>query len=262
MDLSGKVALVTGGASGIGAAAVDRLVAAGAQVVVVDLDGAGAAAVAGRSGGFALQADVTDPAAMPAAVAAAEERFGRLDVVLLNAGITGRQTGVENLDVAGYRQIVGVNLDHVVFGLTAAVPALRRAGGGNIVATSSLAGLVPLPGDALYAATKHAVVGYVRSAAETLVADGIRVNAVCPGYADTPLIAEVREQFGDFPMLSADDVAAAVEQILDRGEPGECWFVQPGREPAPYGFRGVPSPRGAGRPPEVGLHGSGSGTGG
>lgn len=252
MDLAGKVALVTGGASGIGAAAVDRLAAAGAQVVVVDRDADGAAAVAEKVGGSAFPADVTDPSAMPAAVAAAEERYGRLDVVLLNAGVTAGQSGTEDLDLEAYRRIVGVNLDHVVFGLTAAVPALRRAGGGRVIATASLAGLVAMPGDALYTATKHAVVGYVRSAAATLAAEGIRVNAVCPGFADTPLIAGVREQFGDFPMLTADDVAAGIEGILERGEPGECWFVQPGREPAPYGFRGVPSPRGAGRPPEVG----------
>lgn len=252
MDLTGRVALVTGGASGIGAAAVDRLVAAGAQVVVVDLDAEGAAVVAEKAGGLAFPADVTDPSAMPAAVAAAEERYGRLDVVLLNAGVTGGQSGTEDLDLAGYRRVVGVNLDHVVFGLSAAVPALRRSGGGRVVATASLAGLVELPGDALYTATKHAVVGYVRSAAATLAAEGIRVNAVCPGFADTPLIAGVREQFGDFPMLTADDVAAGIEGILERAEPGECWFVQPGRDPAPYGFRGVPSPRGAGRPPEVG----------
>lgn len=252
MDLTGRVALVTGGASGIGAAAVDRLVAAGAQVVVVDLDAEGADVVAEKAGGLAFPADVTDPSAMPAAVAATEERYGRLDVVLLNAGVTGGQSGTEDLDLAGYRRVVGVNLDHVVFGLSAAVPALRRSGGGRVVATASLAGLVELPGDALYTATKHAVVGYVRSAAATLAAEGIRVNAVCPGFADTPLIAGVREQFGDFPMLTADDVAAGIEGILERAEPGECWFVQPGRDPAPYGFRGVPSPRGAGRPPEVG----------
>lgn len=252
MDLTGRVALVTGGASGIGAAAVDRLVAAGAQVVVVDLDAEGAAVVAEKAGGLAFPADVTDPSVMPAAVAAAEQRYGHLDVVLLNAGVTGGQSGIEDLDLVGYRRVVGVNLDHVVFGLTAAVPALRRSGGGRVVATASLAGLVELPGDALYTATKHAVVGYVRSAAATLAAEGIRVNAVCPGFADTPLIAGVREQFGDFPMLTADDVAAGIEGILERAEPGECWFVQPGRDPAPYGFRGVPSPRGAGRPPEVG----------
>lgn len=252
MDLSGRVALVTGGASGIGAAAADRLVTAGAQVVVVDRDADAAAALAERVGGLAVPADVTDPAAMPAAVAAAEDRFGRLDVVLLNAGVTAGQSGIEDLDLEGYRRIVGVNLDHVVFGLAAAVPALRRAGGGHVVATSSLAGLVGMPGDALYTATKHAVVGYVRSAAPTLAPEGIRVNAVCPGFADTPLIARVREQFGDFPVLTADEVAAGIEDILERGEPGECWFVQPGRAPAPYGFRGVPSPKGAGLPPAIG----------
>ncbi|MEQ3554137.1 SDR family NAD(P)-dependent oxidoreductase [Pseudonocardia nematodicida] len=254
MDLSGRVALVTGGSSGIGAAAVGRLAAAGASVLVVDRDEAGATAVAARTGGAAFPADVTDPEALPAAVAAAEERFGRLDVVLLNAGTTAGQSGIEGLDVDGYRRIVGVNLDHVVFGLSAAVPALRRTGGGRVVATASLAGLVPMPGDALYTATKHAVVGYVRAAAPTLAADGITVTAVCPGFVDTALIAGVRDRFGDFPLLTADDVAAAIGTVLERGEPGECWFVQPGRDPAPYGFRGVPSPQDAGRPPEIQWH--------
>jgi NAD(P)-dependent dehydrogenase (short-subunit alcohol dehydrogenase family) len=136
-----------------------------------------------------------------------------------------------------------------VFGLTAAVPALRRAGGGTIVATASLAGLTAMPGDALYTASKHAVVGYVRSVAPSLALDGIRVAAVCPGFADTPLIAHAKEQFGDFPLLTAEDVASAVEQILERAEPGECWYVQPGREPGPYGFRGVPSAKGTPPPP-------------
>ena len=249
MDLSGKGALVTGGASGIGAAAVRRLAAAGARVAVVDLDADGAAALAEEVGGVALPADVTDPDAVAGVVAAAEQEFGRLDVVLLNAGITAGQSGVEDLDLAGYRRIMGVNVDHVVFGLTAAVPALRRAGGGTIVATASLAGLTAMPGDALYTASKHAVVGYVRSVAPSLALDGIRVAAVCPGFADTPLIAHAKEQFGDFPLLTADDVAAAVEQILDRAEPGECWYVQPGREPGPYGFRGVPSAKGTPPPP-------------
>jgi NAD(P)-dependent dehydrogenase (short-subunit alcohol dehydrogenase family) len=108
-----------------------------------------------------------------------------------------------------------------------------------------------MPGDALYTASKHAVVGYVRSAAPTLAADGIRLNAVCPGFADTPLIARAKAQFGDFPLLTAEDVADAIESVLDRGEPGECWFVQPGRDASPYGFRGVPAPRGAGAPPPV-----------
>jgi NAD(P)-dependent dehydrogenase (short-subunit alcohol dehydrogenase family) len=252
MDLTGKAALVTGGASGIGAAAVRRLAAAGAVVAIADRDEAGARALAEQVGGLALPGDASEPDTMAMAVDVAEDAFGRLNIVLLNAGVTAGQSGVETLDLAAYRRIMGVNVDHVVFGLTAAVPALRRAGGGNIVATASLAGLVAMPGDALYTLTKHAVVGYVRAVAPTLAPEGIRVNAVCPGFADTPLIARVKPKFADFPLLAPEDVVAAIESILERGEPGECWFVQPGREPAPYAFRGVPGPK-DGRPPPTGV---------
>lgn len=251
MDLKGKAALVTGGASGIGAAAVRRLAKAGAVVAVADRDETAARALADEVGGLALPGDVSDLDTMTMAVDVAEDSFGRLNLVLLNAGVTAGQSGVENLDLAGYRRIMGVNVDHVVFGLTAAVPALRRAGGGTIVATASLAGLVPMPGDALYTLTKHAVVGYVRAVAPELAAEGIRVNAVCPGFADTPLIAHARPQFGDFPLLTAEDVVDAFDAVLERGGPGECWFVQPGREPAPYGFRGAPGPKGGAAPPDV-----------
>lgn len=240
MDFKGKAALVTGGASGIGAAAVRMLAGAGAVVGIADRDEAGARALAAEFGGLALPGDVSDLDTMTMLVEVAEDAFGRLDIVLLNAGVTGGQSGVENLDLDSYRRIMGVNVDHVVFGLTAAVPALRRAGGGNIVATASLAGLVGLPGDALYTLTKHAVVGYVRAAGSALAADGITVNAVCPGFADTPMIAALKERLGDLPLLSADDVAGAIASMLERGEPGECWSVQAGSEPAPYGFRGIP----------------------
>jgi NAD(P)-dependent dehydrogenase (short-subunit alcohol dehydrogenase family) len=252
MDLTGKAALVTGGASGIGAAAVRRLAAAGAVVAVADRDEAGARAIAEEVGGLALPGDASEPDTMAMAVDVAEDAFGRLNIVLLNAGVTAGQSGVETLDLAAYRRIMGVNVDHVVFGLTAAVPALRRAGGGNIVATASLAGVVPWPGDALYTLTKHAVVGYVRAVGPTLAPEGIRVNAVCPGFADTPLIAHVKPKFAGFPLLAPEDVVAAIESLLERGEPGECWFVQPGREPAPYAFRGVPGPK-DGTPPPAGV---------
>ena len=195
MDLSNKVALVTGGASGIGAAACRLLAGSGAQVAVVDLDEVRAKAVADEVGGLAVPGDVSAPDAMNAIVATVEQRFGRLDVVLLNAGISAGQRGVEDLDLERYRRIMAVNVDHVVFGLNAVVPALRRAGGGTVVATASLAGLVPAPGDSIYTLTKHAVVGYVRAAAPLLADDGIRVNAVCPGFADTPLIAAARDRF-------------------------------------------------------------------
>jgi NAD(P)-dependent dehydrogenase (short-subunit alcohol dehydrogenase family) len=252
MDLSNKVALVTGGASGIGAAASRLLAGSGAQVAVVDLDEVRAKAVADEVGGLAVPGDVSAPDAMNTIVAEVEQRLGRLDVVLLNAGINAGQRGVEDLDLERYRQIMAVNVDHVVFGLNAVVPALRRAGGGTVVATASLAGLVPAPGDSIYTLTKHAVVGYVRAAAPLLADEGIRVNAVCPGFADTPLIAAARDRFTEagFPLLTAEDVARAIEQILEHAQPGECWYVQPGREPAAYGFRGVPGPAGHQRPPD------------
>ena len=254
MDLGGKAALVTGGASGIGAEAARRLAAAGARVAVADLDEARARALADEIGGLALPGDAAAPDTMSMTVDIAEDTFGRLDIVLLNAGVTAGQSGLENLDLAGYRAIMGVNVDHVVFGLTAAVPALRRAGGGVIVVTASLAGLTAMPGDALYTLSKHAVIGYVRAAAPPLAAENIRVNAVCPGFTDTPLIAGAKSQFGEFPLLTAADVVDGISAILERGEPGECWYVQPGREPAAYGFRGVPGPKGSAPPPDVRWH--------
>ena len=167
VDLTGRVALVTGGAGGIGAAVVRRLAKLGASVAVLDLNAAGAQRIASSVGGIAVVGDVTDPATMPAVVAQVEKEFGRLDVVHLNAGIGGGQAGVDGaLDVERYRKLVGVNVDHVVYGVCAAVPALRRQGGGKIVITASLAGLVGMPADPLYTLTKHAVVGYTRAAGQ------------------------------------------------------------------------------------------------
>lgn len=253
-DLSDTVALVTGAASGIGAAVVDRLAERGARLALVDVDAHAVADKADQVGGIGLATDVSDPEAMGVAVTEAERLLGGLDLVHLNAGTVGGQTGLDRpLDVAAYRRLVGVNVDHVVFGLSAAVPALRRAGGGTVIATASLAGLVPLPADPLYTMTKHAVVGYVRAAGPVLVEDGIRVMALCPGFADTPLLAPSRERFGDFPLLTAGDVAAAVEVMLERGKAGEAWFVQPGRPPGPYAFRGAPGVAGGQAPPAVAL---------
>jgi NAD(P)-dependent dehydrogenase (short-subunit alcohol dehydrogenase family) len=251
MDLKRRGVVVTGGASGIGAALARRFSAAGAFVAIIDRDAEAAQKVADEVSGLALPGDVSDPDIMPMFTSIAEERFGRLDLVVLNAGIGGKQSGTHDLDVEAYRRLVGVNVDHVVYGVAAAVPVLRKYGGGTIVATASLAGLLPMPGDPLYTLTKHAVVGYVRAAGAALAEEGIRVCALCPGFVHTPLISDHLEQFGDFPLLTTDDVVAAVEAILERGRGGEAWFVQPGREPAPYGFRGVPGPAGGTRPPAV-----------
>ncbi|MGI5287615.1 SDR family oxidoreductase [Nonomuraea polychroma] len=244
------VALITGAASGIGAATARRLSAGGVRCVLVDLDGAGVERLAKEVDGTWLAADVSREEASLEAVALAEQRFGRLDLVHLNAGISGR-VDVTAFDVERYRQVMGVNVDGVVFGVRAAVPLLLRSGGGAIVVTSSLAGLVGYAGDPIYTMTKHAVVGLVRALAEPLAAQNIRISAVCPGFTDTPLVAEAREMFvnAGFPLLTAENVAAAVESAFYTDVPGTLLIVQPGRQPVPYRYAGVPGPAGGQRPP-------------
>jgi NAD(P)-dependent dehydrogenase (short-subunit alcohol dehydrogenase family) len=243
--LVGKIALVTGAAGGLGRASAHALAAEGAVVVAADIDAAGARAVAEATGGHAVACDVSDLEANRAAVALAVERCGGLDLVHLNAGVaTGCGVG-DDFELALYRRAMGANLDGVVFGLHAALPALRARGGGAIVATASLAGLTGVPYDPLYSANKHAVIGLVRSLGPGLAEEGIRLNAVCPGFAESAIIEPMRAALVDsgIAIIPAETVAAAVVDLLAGDAAGECVVVQPGREPVPFAFRGVPGPR-------------------
>jgi NAD(P)-dependent dehydrogenase (short-subunit alcohol dehydrogenase family) len=240
-----RVALVTGGASGIGAATCELLAADGVRVVVADVDEARGREVAQRIGGLFVPCDVADPEANRAAVVFAVQRCGGLDLVHLNAGVaTGCGIG-EDFDLALYRRAVGVNLDGVVLGTHAALPALRERGGGAIVATASMAGLIGMPMDPVYTATKHAVVGLARALGPALAGEGIRFNAVCPAFAETPIVDPIREQLAaaGFALIPAEAVARAVMTLFGGDAAGECWFVQAGREPEAFRFRNVPGPR-------------------
>jgi NAD(P)-dependent dehydrogenase (short-subunit alcohol dehydrogenase family) len=244
VSLEGRVALVTGGAGGLGAATCDALAAAGAQVVVADVDEDGGRAVAERVGGAFVRTDVSDLEANRAAIAFAVERFGGLDLVHLNAGVaTGFGVG-EDFDPERYRRAMSINLDGVVFGVHAALPVLRSRGGGAIVATASLAGLTGVPLDPLYAANKHGVVGLVRSLGPALAGEGIRVNAVCPGFAESAIVDPIRDLLAEqgFKLIPAAAVADAVLTLFSGDMSGECWFVQPDREPAAFRFRNIPGP--------------------
>jgi NAD(P)-dependent dehydrogenase (short-subunit alcohol dehydrogenase family) len=205
-------ALVTGGEGGIGRALRARLEHEGCDVESLDL-----------ANGF----DVTSPDAW--------KRVGPVDVACLNAGVLTGDLSYEN-----YRRAVSVNVDGIVLG----VLHLREVmDAGVIVATASLAGLTGMPSDPVYSLTKHAVVGFVRSTAPQLAP--IRLNAVCPGLADTPMVDGQRAelQAAAFPLLAPYDVAEAMWRSVTSGGTGECWFVQPGREPAPFTFPNLPGPR-------------------
>ncbi|MFE0513453.1 SDR family NAD(P)-dependent oxidoreductase [Streptomyces sp. NPDC058964] len=246
-SLQGKVAIVTGGAGGLGRATALALAKAGARVVVADLDAAGGREVAEMVDGHFRACDVSDLDANRALVAFTQERYGGVDIALLNAGVTTGCGVGEDFDLARYRRAMGVNLDGVVFGTHAVLPALRARGGGVIVATASLAGLAAVPLDPLYAANKHAVVGLARSLGPALAPENVRFNAVCPGFAESRIIDPLRDMLSQqgTPVIPAQAVADTVLRIVTGDGTGECWFIQPDREPEPFRFRNVPGP---GRP--------------
>jgi len=244
-EIRGKVALVTGGANGIGARVARRLAESGARVVIADVDCTAGERLAGDLAGAFVRCDVSRAEENRTAVDAASERFGGVDIAFLNAGVGQSSPLVDGFDDSSYRRMISVNLDGVVYGLVALLPAMRARGGGDVVVTASLAGLTPMPMDAVYTATKHAVVGLVRSVAVNCADDGIRVNAVCPGFTDTAMIDGFREMLhqGGMPLVSVDDVAAAFFAVLAARCTGECFFVQPGRASEPFRFPSVPGPR-------------------
>ena len=205
-------AIVTGGEGGLGRAMRARLEREGYEVESLDL-----------VNGF----DVTDPAAW--------DRVGPVDLACLNAGVLTGELTVEN-----YRRAVAVNVDGVVLGVLRLAQVMN---GGSVVATASLAGLVGMPSDAVYSLTKHAVVGFVRSIAPVIYPT--RINAICPGIADTSMMDSQREaiEAAGFPVLAPEEVAEAMWLAATSDASGECWFVQPGREPAPFRFANVPGPR-------------------
>lgn len=259
--LDGKVALVTGGASGIGLAAARRLRRQGALVVLFDLDDERGRAAAEELDGRFVRLDVAEPAEWASAVGAITDELGGVDLAYLNAGVATGSGVLEEVDDVMYRRIMRANVDGVFYGARAVVPAMERRGGGAIVATASIAGLIAYEPDPVYAMTKHAVVGLVRALAPQLARKHITINAVCPGIVDTPLIGgEARRliESAGFPLIDPDAVAAVVLEALDGEETGQALVVQVGLPGAAYRFRGVPGPRGesAGQVPPSGLAGS------
>src|SRR3954468_20566078 len=219
MRLEGKRALVTGGASGVGAATSRRLAAEGATVVVADLNEAGANELAGEVDGSAVVLDVADAASVNAAV----EATGPFDIVVNNAG-TDRFAFFVNTDEELWDFVTGVNLRGVFAVTHAVLPAMHEGGGGSIVNTASEAGRVGSQGSALYSAAKAGVIGFTKAIARESARYGVRCNAIAPGPIETPLLNSAPEQLGELGerLKQAMIDATAVRRI---GRPDEVAAV-------------------------------------
>lgn len=208
------VALVTGGGAGIGAACARRLARDGATVVVADIHVEAARSVAAEVGGQAIAVDVADSAAVNAMVEGIARDHGRLDIAVNNAGIGGAQLGVADLTDEQWAQTRGVNLDGVFYCMRAELGVMRAQGSGVIVNMASILSVVAWPNAAPYTAAKHGVLGLTRSAALDYAGDGIRVNAVGPGFISTDLVRNGLPQ-------EVLDQLAALHPIGRMGRPEE-----------------------------------------
>jgi NAD(P)-dependent dehydrogenase (short-subunit alcohol dehydrogenase family) len=225
MRFDDKILFVTGGASGLGAAAAQRFADEGAKVAVADINHEAAERFAAAlPDAVSVPVDTSDASSVEAAIATTVEHYGQIDVIFNNAGIPGDQTLLHEMTVDNWQQVTSVNGDGVFFVLKYGVAAMLKTGGGAIINTSSTAGIAAQENISPYTFTKAGVVGLTRSAAVEYAARGIRVNAVAPTVVMTPLVrsyienaadpVEMRqrmESFNPMPgMVEPEDVAAVV----------------------------------------------------
>ena len=225
MEIKGTAALITGAASGIGRATAVALASRGANVAVADLDESGGAEtvrMVQQTGAKAvfIRCDTTRTVDLEATIAAAVSQFGRLDIVYNNAGVGGEDLFAD--EAGPWKRMVDINLTAVIEGTRLAVRQMRKQNsGGVIINTSSMGGLLPMPGSPVYAATKAGVVNFSRSLAYLALDSRIRVNAICPSYVDTPLVRrggeermnEVAATVGG--ILQPEDIAAGVVELIE-----------------------------------------------
>jgi NAD(P)-dependent dehydrogenase (short-subunit alcohol dehydrogenase family) len=232
-NFTGKVALVTGGASGMGFATAKAFAQAGAVVVIADINGAAAQAAADElasSGArvLAIACDVEDEESVKAMVEKTVETFGRLDAAFNNAGVQSTATETADLDGAEFDRVVGINLRGLWACMKYELIQMRKQGSGAIVNCSSLGGLVGVPGRGAYHAAKHGVLGLTKSAALEYASRGIRINAVCPGIIDTPMVAGMKENETEAMDILMEQVPARRLGTAEEIAEPVLWLCGPG----------------------------------
>ena len=229
-NFTGKVSIVTGGGSGIGAAVADRLSKLGSKVVIVDTNDKDGQSIADAVGCDFIRFDVANLEGWEQLVADTARKHGSLDFLCLNAGIGSRPRGSSVKDdpipwiLSNYKNVLAVNIDGVVYGAMAALPFMERQGSGSILVTASVAGIRTQPPDPIYALSKSAVISFVRSVAPALAERGVQINALCPGSVDTPIQPDDRRLEGR-PMSPPEEMAEAIGRILISGDNGGIWIA-------------------------------------
>ena len=212
--LTGKIAIVTGAAQGMGEAHARRLVAEGAKVLVTDVNAAAGEALTAELGANArfLRLDVTSEAGWAEAVALAEREFGPVSVLVANAGITGSNVSTVDMPLAEFEKVCAINQTAVFLGIKAVVPSMLRGGGGSIINVSSISGIVSIYGtpNPAYAASKFAVRGITKFAAMEYAANKIRVNSVHPGYIRTPMMTATLNEEPMHRVGEPDEVSSLI----------------------------------------------------
>jgi NAD(P)-dependent dehydrogenase (short-subunit alcohol dehydrogenase family) len=224
-SFEGKTLLVTGGATGLGRAVAELAGASGAQVAVLDINEEAGRETARKVGGKFWWLDVADPADWARVTDRVRDAFGQIHYAHLNAGIMTQEVGgslaqvrIEDISSKRYREVMGVNVDGVFFGIQTLLSSMNAGEGEAITVTISAAGLVPIPFDPVYATAKHALVGLVRSLALTYKDERTRINAICPGGFVSPLLPL---EFRHAATMTAAEIAAEVVDLLLSGAMGE-----------------------------------------